>query len=341
MHESRRLDSVSRIYAAGLPINLALELSIHFLAVLPCTLLVLKAVQAAAPVQSAALILLAIYTYPLAILVLAGVATRLLPKPQPGWLRDEKDKLKFQVLSALNKFIRRTTARWALVFPFPAYYFYWIAGARIDKTAFQSSPDSLPDPYLVSIGKHVLLGWNCAIFGHCSPDSRTTLIGRVEIGDHVLIGEGATVWPNVRIGSNAIVQSRAVVYPYTIIPSNEIWGGIPARKIRDVLPDREVSHDDAPDTLLHQQADTVSLALGLLDIHHGLKDPSPTVALMEQGLDEADVCALLRRLDTLTGRFYDLSGLDLRQLALQDLHPPQAMRRKRPTGSAPPASHGG
>jgi acetyltransferase-like isoleucine patch superfamily enzyme len=68
-------------------------------------------------------------------------------------------------------------------------------------------------------------------------DSRTG----VELGDNVWVGAGCILLPGTRIGDNSVVAAGSVVNRE--IPPGEIWGGIPARKIKD-LPDA------APETLV-------------------------------------------------------------------------------------------
>jgi acetyltransferase-like isoleucine patch superfamily enzyme len=51
----------------------------------------------------------------------------------------------------------------------------------------------------------------------------------IEIADNVWIGANVVVLRGVRIGQGAVVAAGAVVTKN--IPPNEIWGGVPARKI--------------------------------------------------------------------------------------------------------------
>ena len=53
--------------------------------------------------------------------------------------------------------------------------------------------------------------------------------GQIIIHDNVHIGTNSIIMPGVEIGENVIVGCGAVVTKS--IPPNEIWGGIPARKI--------------------------------------------------------------------------------------------------------------
>jgi acetyltransferase-like isoleucine patch superfamily enzyme len=65
-------------------------------------------------------------------------------------------------------------------------------------------------------------------------DEKTT---GVTIEDGCWIGCGVVLLPGVRIGKGAIIAAGAVVNKS--VPPYEIWGGVPAKRIRDVAsPDR-------------------------------------------------------------------------------------------------------
>ena len=53
--------------------------------------------------------------------------------------------------------------------------------------------------------------------------------GNIEIFDNCVIGAGSTLMYNTKIGPNSIVAAGAVVT--RDVPSGEIWGGVPAKKI--------------------------------------------------------------------------------------------------------------
>lgn len=307
--------SVSKIYAWGFPINISLELIIQFVSLMIPIFTILKVLETGSIIGVTFAVLVSLYIYPMMILLLGAIATRMLPKPRLGYLRDPRDQLKFQVLAALSKFIRRTPARWLLIFPFPAYQFYKIAGARIDISAFQSSADSIPDVYLVSIGKNTLLGWNCVILGHFSPDAFTTFLGKVEIGNNVLIGESVTLWPNVKIGDNSIIQNKSVVFPGTIIPSGEIWGGIPAKKIRSITETSEVelvnfsTIDEDLGNYLKDQLKT----------NHKIDDLDQDQSLLSLNLSAEDIASILRRLEKRHDIFIDRTKIDITQLSFNQI----------------------
>jgi len=71
------------------------------------------------------------------------------------------------------------------------------------------------------IGDNVSIGHNAIVHG-CT------------IKDNVLIGMGAIVMDDCTVESNSIVGAGSVVTQGTHIKSCEVWGGIPARKIKDI-----------------------------------------------------------------------------------------------------------
>lgn len=61
-------------------------------------------------------------------------------------------------------------------------------------------------------------------------DDGTVVKGDVNVGDGVWIGTNVYIGPGIDIGANAVVGANSVVNRN--VPSNEIWGGVPARLIR-------------------------------------------------------------------------------------------------------------
>ncbi len=73
----------------------------------------------------------------------------------------------------------------------------------------------------LNIGNNVSIGHNAIVHG-CT------------IEDNVLIGMGAIVMDDCIVESNSIVGAGSVVVQGTRIKSGEVWGGIPAKKIKDI-----------------------------------------------------------------------------------------------------------
>ena len=61
------------------------------------------------------------------------------------------------------------------------------------------------------------------------------------IHDNVLIGMNAIVMDNAVIGENSIIAAGAVVLENTIVEPGSVYGGLPARKIKDV--DQRLTQD--------------------------------------------------------------------------------------------------
>jgi carbonic anhydrase/acetyltransferase-like protein (isoleucine patch superfamily) len=76
-----------------------------------------------------------------------------------------------------------------------------------------------------NIGNNVSIG-NKAIVHGCT------------INDNVLIGMGAIVMDQAVIGSNSIIAAGAVVLEGTIVPEGCIFAGVPAKKVKDITPEK-------------------------------------------------------------------------------------------------------
>lgn len=76
----------------------------------------------------------------------------------------------------------------------------------------------------VTIGDNVSIGHNAIVHG-CI------------LHEKVLIGMGAIVMDNAEVGRNSIIAAGAVVLEGTKIESGTIYGGCPARKIKDIPSD--------------------------------------------------------------------------------------------------------
>ena len=91
------------------------------------------------------------------------------------------------------------------------------------------------DPHLVMLGRNVTIGFHAAIAGHYQ-DRDAVVFRRTIIEDDVLVGAHAVIFGGVHIGRGAVIGAGAVVLPNPVIGPNEFWGGVPARKIRDLPP---------------------------------------------------------------------------------------------------------
>lgn len=176
---------------------------------------------------------------PACMLLAAGVAVRLVPKPRLGthelptdvadWSPDAR---RWLVLLSLTTIVYRTPARWAAtVWPFPALLYFGVAGARIHPTAAVPPHVLIFDPYWVEVGARTVLGDGTKLSPHTVPRPGELLLGSIRIGDDVVIGGDCVLGPDVEVGDGATLVTRAGVLPGTRIPPGEVWGGNPARRI--------------------------------------------------------------------------------------------------------------
>lgn len=73
------------------------------------------------------------------------------------------------------------------------------------------------------------------IFGEDVPPGHPSSKGDIVIGNDVWIGDRATIMSGVTIGDGAVIAANSHVAKD--VGSYEIWGGNPARKIRDRFPE--------------------------------------------------------------------------------------------------------
>ena len=76
----------------------------------------------------------------------------------------------------------------------------------------------------VKVGSDVIIGHNVTLHG-------------ATVGNRCLIGMGATVLDGAVIGDGSIVAAHALVLGKTVIGPGEMWGGVPAKFIKNVTPE--------------------------------------------------------------------------------------------------------
>lgn len=92
----------------------------------------------------------------------------------------------------------------------------------------------------VSIGNEVALGPNCTLYSHDHVYTDRTkaawkgglVKGAIRIDNGAWLGSNVTILPGVTIGERAVIAAGSVVTKN--IPSSEIWGGIPAKKMKEI-----------------------------------------------------------------------------------------------------------
>lgn len=88
---------------------------------------------------------------------------------------------------------------------------------------------------MISCGDNVTLAKDVYILAHDASMMKLlgkTKIGDVKIGDNVFIGAKTVVLPGVNIGDNVVIAANSCVSHD--IPSGEVWGGVPAKRIGSI-----------------------------------------------------------------------------------------------------------
>ena len=62
------------------------------------------------------------------------------------------------------------------------------------------------------------------------------IIKKTSIGNNVLFGGNCIVHGGCTIKHGAVILGGAILLPNTVVGENELWGGLPARKIKDLPP---------------------------------------------------------------------------------------------------------
>jgi acetyltransferase-like isoleucine patch superfamily enzyme len=151
---------------------------------------------------------------------------------RPGeYAMDDRHFTYWKFYTVVHEFGRGALLPFTTVFAKPLVGLLF--GARVGRNTAMGG--MLVDPPLITIGDYAILGLDSAIVAHAIT-SGTIILKEVKVGRSATIGVHAVVMPGADIGDGAVVTAGSVVTMNTRIPPNELWGGIPARKIKDLTP---------------------------------------------------------------------------------------------------------
>lgn len=106
-------------------------------------------------------------------------------------------------------------------------------GARIGPGA--TIAGVLRDHPLLDIGARATIGQNSVVTAHAITHN-DIVIKRIRIGPGAVVGINCVIMPGVELGENSVLAPGAVATVDTKIPINELWGGTPARKLKELHP---------------------------------------------------------------------------------------------------------
>lgn len=104
-------------------------------------------------------------------------------------------------------------------------------------TSISNTVEFDSEPYLIDIGNNCKITYNVRFVTHDGGlhvvrnllNNDIEKFGRIIIGNNVFIGNNATIMPNVKIGNNVVIGYGSIVTKN--IPDNEVWAGVPAKRI--------------------------------------------------------------------------------------------------------------
>ena len=114
--------------------------------------------------------------------------------------------------------------------------FYQLLGSRMGRGII-SIGGRLSDPYLVTLEETVIIGEEALLIPHAvaiDESGDILVLGKIEVKQGAIIGARTTIMPGVIIGERSMVKAMSLVTMNTKIPPNEVWAGIPARKVSDL-----------------------------------------------------------------------------------------------------------
>lgn len=135
--------------------------------------------------------------------------------------------------NALILLVRYTCMNWLRVTPF-LVVFHRLMGMKIGKRV-QINTSVIGDSNLIEIGDDTVVGGDVTLIGH-SAERGNLVTARVKIGSNVTVGLMAMIMPGVVIGDRAMIAANAFLAKGTVVGPDEIWAGIPAKKIGERKP---------------------------------------------------------------------------------------------------------
>ncbi len=130
--------------------------------------------------------------------------------------------------NALILIVRFSFINWIRATPFNVF-FYRLMGMKVGART-QINTAVVADCNLVTIGEDTVVGGDVTLIAH-SVEGFNLVTAPVKIGSRVTIGLMTVVMPGCEIGDGAILAANAVLKKGTVVGANEVWGGVPAKKL--------------------------------------------------------------------------------------------------------------
>lgn len=124
---------------------------------------------------------------------------------------------------------------------FPPFYTDFGKNIRVGKNVFINHACTFMDRGGIVLGDGVFIGPKVCLITEnhgIEPSQRRTITSKpIVLCDHVWVGAGAVILPDVTVGENSVVGAGAVVTKD--VPANMVVAGNPAKVIRKIAGERE------------------------------------------------------------------------------------------------------
>lgn len=177
------------------------------------------------------LVLLIAFVFGIQAGLLARFLERRAPLPRGHFGFHDPATQRWIIVKSLSELGQWAWAPFSLVFFKPGIYAFF--GANVGKNT--AIAGILTDPSLTRIDDGAIIGLNAVLSPHCLTGEGLTL-SRIGIGAGATVGVGAVLQGDVDVGPHAIIAANAVVTSGTRVLPGELWGGVPARKLKDPEP---------------------------------------------------------------------------------------------------------
>ena len=152
---------------------------------------------------------------------------RVAPYPQGSHSTDSHAFTYWKVNAVLVDLATKALAPYTTVFTEVAVHAGF--GARIGSQS--AIAGTLRDHPLLEIGPLATIGQNSVVTAHAITQDRIVM-KPIRIGRSAVVGINCVVLPGVELGDYAVLAPGAVALVDTKIPANELWAGVPARKVK-------------------------------------------------------------------------------------------------------------
>lgn len=179
-------------------------------------------------------LVVSVYLFFIYLVILIGFVRIILIRQQPegDYSIENNIFIKTLIIYYLRNIIENSFLRFIL-YSSPMFwvFYYKMLGMKISGFFMMGQDAIILEPWDVEVGRNTLFGAGSITSPH-SVEGKKFLIRKVKINDNVTIGARSIVGPGVKIGTGSIIGAMSGVGKGMKIPANELWAGIPAKRIK-------------------------------------------------------------------------------------------------------------